>query len=287
MERLTFSNLIAAPKEKVWDTLWNEEKYKAWTNIFAEGSHVKTDNWKEGSKVLFLDPEGNGMVSIVAANKPNEYMSFRHIGVVENGTEDTASEKVKAWAGAMENYILNETDGQTRLTVEMDSSDEYKDYFLKTWPKAMEKIKEIAESAAPLVITIEATIQAPVDRVWQCWTEPEHITQWCFATDEWQSPRATNDLRPGGKFTTRMEAKDGSMGFDFEGVYDEVVENQRLSYTLSDGRNVKVLFSEKDGGTHVIERFDAETIHSPDMQRAGWQAILDNFKKYTERLSQR
>jgi uncharacterized protein YndB with AHSA1/START domain len=285
MERITFSTLIHAPKEKVWDTLWNEDKYQTWTSIFAEGSHVKTDNWKEGSKVLFLDPEGNGMVSIVAANRPNEYMSFRHIGVMEKGAEDTTSDKVKAWAGAMENYILNESDGQTRLTVEMDISDAYKEYFLKTWPKALEKIKEIAESAAPKVITIETTIQAPVGTVWHCWTEPEHITQWCFATEEWHAPRAANDLRPGGKFTTRMEAKDGSMGFDFEGVYDEVVENRLLSYTMPDGRKVKIIFTEKNGATHVAERFETETLHTPEQQRAGWQAILDNFKKYTERLS--
>lgn len=133
-------------------------------------------------------------------------------------------------------------------------------------------------------ITIEATIEAPIEKVWETWTKPEHITQWSFASEDWFTPKAENDLRPGGKFSTRMEAKDGSFGFDFEGTYDEVTDHKLISYSLEDGRKVKIEFEEKGDQTLVKEIFDAETENTVEMQKAGWQAILNNFKKYTEGL---
>jgi hypothetical protein len=110
-----------------------------------EGSYAKTDNWKEGTKVLFLDPKGSGMVSMVASNKPNQFMSFKHLGEVKEGIEDTTSEKVQQWNGATENYTLDEAGGKTTLTVDMDITEEYKDYFVKVWPHALDKVKELAE----------------------------------------------------------------------------------------------------------------------------------------------
>jgi uncharacterized protein YndB with AHSA1/START domain len=132
-------------------------------------------------------------------------------------------------------------------------------------------------------ITVEAVMAAPVSKVWECWTDPKHITQWYAASDDWHAPSAENDLRAGGKFTTRMEAKDGSFGFDFGGVYDHVKLNELIEYTLGDGRTVKITFEEKDGETKVTEIFDAENQNPIERQRFGWQAILDNFKKYVER----
>jgi uncharacterized protein YndB with AHSA1/START domain len=145
MEKINFSTNINAPREKVWDILWNDASYREWTSAFTEGSYAETDNWKEGSKVLFLSPGGNGMVSRVASNKPNEFMSFEHLGEVKNSVEDTESDRVKGWKGAKENYTLTEENGKTKLFVEMDSTDEFKDYFLKTWPLALQKLKELAE----------------------------------------------------------------------------------------------------------------------------------------------
>jgi hypothetical protein len=145
MEKINFSIDINAPREKVWDILWHDDSYRKWTSAFAEGSYAETDNWKEGSKVLFLSPGGEGMVSTVASNKKNEFMSFKHLGVVKNGVEDTDSENVKGWAGAMENYRLKDENGKTKLVVDMDSTDEFKDYFSKTWPIALQKVKELAE----------------------------------------------------------------------------------------------------------------------------------------------
>lgn len=132
-------------------------------------------------------------------------------------------------------------------------------------------------------ITVESIVNAPVEKVWNYWTTPEHITQWNNASDDWHSPHAENDVRVGGKFITRMEAKDGSFGFDFGGVYDAVTVNEYIEYTIGDGRKVKVFFTpQQDNTTKVVETFEAENVHSPEMQQAGWQAILNNFKKYIE-----
>ena len=138
------------------------------------------------------------------------------------------------------------------------------------------------ETQEKTIITVESTINAPVEKVWEFWSKPEHITQWCYASDDWHTPRAENDLRTGGKFSSRMEAKDGSMGFDFGGVYDEVRNNEYIEYTMGDNRKVTIHFSGKGNTTKVVESFEAESTNPVEMQRGGWQAILDNFKKYTE-----
>lgn len=131
-------------------------------------------------------------------------------------------------------------------------------------------------------ITVEAAIKADINKVWEMWNQPEHITKWNQASEDWHSPSSENDLRTGGKFKTRMEAKDGSMGFDFGGTYDEVVTNDTIRYTMDDGRTVSVKFTQDGDTTRVTETFEAEEINSVEMQRTGWQAILDNFKKYVE-----
>jgi uncharacterized protein YndB with AHSA1/START domain len=132
-------------------------------------------------------------------------------------------------------------------------------------------------------ITVETVVNAPVEKTWKFWTSPEHITKWNQASDDWHTTAAKNDLRTGGKFTARMEAKDGSAGFDFEGVYDEVKNHSRIAYTMEDGRKVSVTFSADGNRTRVTETFDPEGTNPIELQRGGWQAILDNFRKYTER----
>lgn len=145
MKRKEFSTIINAPRRKVWKILWGPETYPAWTAVFAEGSKAVTD-WKQGSKVLFLNGENEGMISMIDRKKENELMSFKHLGMVDKeGNEDLESEKVKAWTGALETYRLKDHNGSTELIVEMDLEDEYRDYFLETWPKALDKLKELAE----------------------------------------------------------------------------------------------------------------------------------------------
>jgi len=133
-------------------------------------------------------------------------------------------------------------------------------------------------------ITVQTTVLAPVDTVWQCWTMPEHITKWTYALDTWHAPYAENNLTVGGKFLTRMEAKDGSMGFEFWGIYDVIEPYRFISYTLGDERKVFITFDAKESGTIITESFEAESENSPEQQKAGWQAIMDNFKHYVETM---
>lgn len=134
------------------------------------------------------------------------------------------------------------------------------------------------------MITVSTEIQSPISFVWECWNNPEHITHWCFASDDWHCPRASNDLRVGASYVTRMEAKDGSFGFDLEGFYDEIHEHAKIAYHLADERKVVVLFSEANGITSIVESFDPESQNPHEMQQMGWQMILNNFKKYVESI---
>ena len=131
-------------------------------------------------------------------------------------------------------------------------------------------------------ITVETTVNAPIEKVWSYFTQPQHVKNWNNASDDWHTPRAENNLQVGGNFVYRMEAKDGSFGFDFGGTYDAVNENECLEYTIGDGRKVKISFIPQGTSTKVVETFEAETTNSVELQRTGWQSILDNFKKYTE-----
>ncbi len=131
-------------------------------------------------------------------------------------------------------------------------------------------------------ITVTALVKAPIERVWACWSEPEHITRWCQASGDWHAPYAENDLRKGGKFKTTMAARDGSVSFDFEGVYSNMEQHKLIEYAMEDGRKVKIIFSARGNETEVVETFDPEGSNPLDMQREGWQSILNNFKRYTE-----
>ncbi|WP_117884216.1 SRPBCC family protein [Aureibaculum luteum] len=129
-------------------------------------------------------------------------------------------------------------------------------------------------------ITVQTKIKVSIEKVWELYREPKHITEWNFASNEWCCPNAKNDLQKSGEFNFRMEAKDGSMGFDFTGKYEKVVPNELISYKIADGRDVDVEFSKSGNEVHLKQTFDAEGTNSDELQKKGWQAILDNFKKY-------
>lgn len=131
-------------------------------------------------------------------------------------------------------------------------------------------------------IRVEATVQAPIDKVWKYWTEPDHIKQWNNASDDWHTPFAENDLRVGGTFVSRMEAKDGSTGFEFGGIYDEIILHEVIAYTMADGRQVNIIFKGREKETEIVETFDSDASHPAEFQQQGWQAILNNFKSYVE-----
>lgn len=131
-------------------------------------------------------------------------------------------------------------------------------------------------------ITVEAQVNVPVEQVWKYWNTPNDIMQWNSADPSWHCPSSENDLRVGGRFKNRMEAKDGSFGFDFEGVYDKIIPNEEITYTMGDGRQSTTLFTEKEGVTHVKTTFDAESENPVEFQKQGWQAILNSFVRYAE-----
>ena len=131
-------------------------------------------------------------------------------------------------------------------------------------------------------ITIESLIAADLHKVWDFWIAPEHIINWNFASEDWHCPKAENELKEDGKFKYTMEARNGSFSFDFAGIYTKVVQDEQIDFVTEDNRKVSVVFEHKDGKTRVIETFEAETENNPETQKKGWQAILDNFKKYVE-----
>ncbi len=145
MQKANFSIKINASKEKVWKILWDIETYNKWTTVFSEGSTMVSD-WKVGGKTLFLDGKGNGMVSTIAEINTNVFISFKHLGMLNNGVEDFESDSIKQWAGALENYSLKSVDENTELSIEMDIDENYKEFFLKTFPVALNKVKELSES---------------------------------------------------------------------------------------------------------------------------------------------
>ena len=148
MQKLNFSIDINAAKEKVWNSMLEDKTYRQWTEAFAPGSHYK-GNWNKGSKILFLGPGENGemggMVSRIKENKLYEFISIEHLGIVQDGKEDTTSDAIKSWAGALENYTFKEKNNKTEVAVDIDVNDEYKDMFNDMWPKALAKLKAITE----------------------------------------------------------------------------------------------------------------------------------------------
>ena len=149
MQKAHYSILINAPRERVWQKLFDDTSYRIWTEPFSPGSHFK-GSWDKGSKILFLGPGEDGklggMVSRIAENKPNEFMSIEHLGIVNDGVEDTTSEAARKWAPAFENYTLTDRDGATELLIEIDLEDSYVEMFDEMWPKALQKLKEISEA---------------------------------------------------------------------------------------------------------------------------------------------
>ena len=131
-------------------------------------------------------------------------------------------------------------------------------------------------------ITVETKVNSGIDKIWEFWTKPEHIVNWNFAIPEWHCPKAKNDLEVGKSFSYRMEAKDGSMGFDYEGTYIQIEPNTVIEYVLGDGRKVSIDFEKKADSVSIVETFEVEDTNTLEQQRQGWQAILNNFKKYVE-----
>lgn len=285
MEKLHFSITIDAPKEKVWNAMLDDATYRIWTEAFSPGSYYE-GKWEKGVTIRFLAPSKDGgpegMLSRVNEITPPTFVSIEHLGIIAGGKEDTENNEVRAWQGALENYMLREAGGKTEVLIDMDAEDAYKGMFTYVWPMALARLKDLAEGRRPNAIIVGTDVNAPIERVWECWTKPEHIVGWAFASDDWETLAAENDLRVGGKFKTVMAAKDKSAQFDVTGVYTAIHTHTFIACDLDDGRHVDTVFAATPYGVHMIQSFAPETENTRDVQRAGWQAILDNFKRYTE-----
>jgi uncharacterized protein YndB with AHSA1/START domain len=191
MEKREFKITINAPANRVWYVLWNDSTYRQWTNAFAQGSYAVSD-WQEGSEISFLSPKGDGMYAVIEKKEEGKHIVFRHQGELKDGKKITPVE----WTGSTEAYTLQEQDRITTLTVSMDITDSFLEYFTGVWPKALQKVKELAESPEMKSVTVEVTVNAPIEAVWKCWTEPADIVHWNNASDDWHTPKAENDIRP-------------------------------------------------------------------------------------------
>lgn len=286
MKQLHFQISINAPREKVWEAVIGKDTYPMWSEVFYPGSTIE-GSWDKGAKIRFVAPNesGNmdGMSSEIAENRLHEYISIRHLGFIKNGVEDMTSDEVKKWTPSYENYTFKEVGSTTEFTVELDVPDEMVAMFTDLWNKALPKLKEVAETGTSNTISVIAFVKAPIETVWTCYNEPSHVTKWAFASDDWEAPSATCDLRVGGSFTTVMASKDGKNTFDFKGIYTKVDMHKQIDYSMEDGRKVSVTFTPQDQSVQVIVTFDMEHENSRALQRDGWQAILNNFKRHVEK----
>ena len=281
MKRLQFEVEIAASCECVWFALWDEAHYARWTRVFAAGSRAVSD-WGVGAEIEFLSAEGAGLYSRIERNAPFSEIFFTHLGAVTNGVRTAFGAESAGLIGAQENYILSVWGEGTRLIVELDTLPDHVAYFQEMFPKALALAKEAAEN---MCILVEATLDAPLARVWDAWTSPEHIVQWNFASEEWHCPSATNNLQVGGVFSYRMEARDGSFGFDFKGLYLDVLPQEKIIYDLGEDRLVVISFSTSGNKTMVLQAFVPETQNALSLQKQGWQSIMNNFVKHVETLN--
>ncbi len=287
MKKLNLEKEINNSPENVWDSVVNKTKYNRWTSAFQETSHFE-GGWNKGDKIRFLgfNAEGQkmGMVSEIAESRFPEYISIKHLGNILNGVEDYTSDEVKKWAPSFENYTFEKlSDKKTLFKLDMVVPEDYYDMFMQMWPNALNLLKQVSEDSTHTKITISTTINTPLEKVWECWTKPEHVVHWNHASDDWHCPAAENDLRENGKFCYTMASKDGKMSFGFEGIFTLINEPEAIHYLLGDGRTVQITFTEINGQVNVVETFDAEQMNSVELQRNGWQAILDNFKRHVEK----
>ncbi len=280
MPQLNFEITIAAPATKVWFMLWDDVTYRKWVSVFNEGSYAVTD-WKQTSKVHFLNPTGDGIYSQITECVPNQKMVFKHIGAIKNFEEQPITPEFEAWADSFESYTLTENNGSTTVQVTINAPKEYADYFSTTFPKALAMLKTTVETFA---ITVTTIVNTTLQQAWDYWNTPKHIQNWCFASDDWHCPKSSNDLSVGGKLITTMAAKDGSFSFDFAVKYTAISPLLHIASVGEDGRKITVDFTQQGTSVLITETFDPETENSIALQQGGWQAILNNFNHYVHSL---
>jgi uncharacterized protein YndB with AHSA1/START domain len=289
MKKILKSIVIEASRETVWAAIINDQKYRLWTAAFEPTSHF-VGGWQQGESIKFLmkDEQGQlkGMLAEIASSEHLRRISIHMLGLTDGDSVDFDSDEAKKWVPSYENYELEAiSPNMTRFCVDADVNEAFFDHMTDAWTKALNKLKEVCEqNLAPFIsIAITTEVQASMDKVWRCWTDPACIKKWNHALDSWHCPAASNDLSVGGRYVYTMASTDGKMSFDFSGTYTEVVQHERITSQLDDGRMVWVSFeSVGPNSIKVMEKFEAENENALELQRNGWQAILDNFKRVAE-----
>lgn len=271
-----YKQIIKASSAEVWLQLFNPSSYTVWTAAFSHGSYTKGE-LLQNNEVHYLDTNGNGIASLIKECVINERLIIEHHYEIKNLVVDTAKHD---WYGMLESYTLNKiSENETELIASLNTTEAFMSYFDEMFPIALANIVWLCEKN---IISIEANINAPMEKVWNYYTEPQHIMQWNQASPDWHCPQASAQLNVGGKFSSTMAAKDGSISFDFWGTYTHVEAHKNLAYTMGDNRAAKIMFIEHADKVRVIISFEPETQNPIAMQKAGWQAILNSFKNYTE-----
>jgi uncharacterized protein YndB with AHSA1/START domain len=276
MSILEYEQKIEAPAPKIWQVLWQEQTYSEWTSVFNAGSYAISD-FTEGSEFQFLSPNGSGVYGHIAKCVPNAFIEFQYEGEVR------AYQKIDSdfdWKKVRESYRFIEDEKGILLSVSLVGMQEHASFFNTAFPKALLNVKKMAEE--PLFLTVDAFVKGSLGEIWELWVQPNHIMEWNHASDDWHTPFAENELKKDGQFCYRMAAKDGSVSFDFKGIYSKVIKEAEIAYTIEDGRLVTVTFEQVGNQVHIQEKFEAETLHSLSLQEQGWNAILAQFKRYAE-----
>lgn len=290
MKQIKQSIVINASPEVIWEAIVDPIKYEAWTYVFTQDSYFE-GGWNEGDSIKFLitNEKGKleGMLSEIAKVDYPHFISIRHLGYIIDGVADTTSESVQSWAPSYENYSLKSIDNcKTEFSVTMDADDSYAKEIEDAWAEALPLIKSLSETTQsnPMLITIRTWTKADIRVLWEAFTEPTHITKWNYASEDWYCPEATNNLVKGGTFDYIMAAKDNSIEFHFIGTYTNIVPHQSITFQLEDKRTVSINFVPSPQGIKIEETFMPETTHSYQLQRQGWQSILERFVTYAESL---
>ena len=285
MKRIELKHCFNTTPQWLWEMIVDVDHYRYWTTAFSQGSTFIGD-WSQGSRIRFVmdDETGNvsGMISEVVLNGWPNAISIKHVGLVMNGVEDTESEEALFWTPAYENYTF-EQEGldQCWFIMTQDIPESVETEFIENWKHAFElieqRLKSVELSTHP--ITIQSTSTYTPEQLWDRLTQSDLVKTWNHASEDWHCPKAENDLRIGGEFHYEMAAKDGSMSFDFWGIYTLIDINRSLHFILGDHRNVSIEIVKKPYGCLVIERFEPEQENDVHLQRLGWQAILNNLTK--------
>lgn len=288
---------IDSPVEKVWASIVSQDRYNYWSSSFNPNPDPSANptymegGWRKGDAIRFLGKEENGnisgMICEIAENRYLEFISIKGIGIIKDGVEYFDTPEAQKWVPTFENYTFKKLgEEKTRMSVETSIDEEDYENFVDMWSDALVKIKEVCEKDIfPFTkIEIETTVDKHLSLVWDYWITPEKIVKWNFASYDWYCPKSTNDFVENGDFSYTMSSKDNSMKFDFSGRYFEIIPLNRIVTQLDDGRMTWVTFEEiGDSKVKVTEIFEAESINNVNLQKLGWQAILDNFKLAVEK----